>query len=509
MAVKSLFAGLEPYKLAGVQITNRELGHGSYATVLELEYMGLKCAGKKIHELLLRQGDTSYSLRRFEEECRLLSQVRHPNIVQFLGVHFQGEQTPILVMEFLPTNLTSCIEQQGILPNESSYSILHHVALGLHYLHNQTPPIIHRDLSSNNVLLTPSMTAKISDLGVARILNLTPLQVSRMTQTPGTPAYMPPEVMVANPKYDMSVDEFSYGIMMIHVFSGRWPEPQMGPVRTEPGKMTPVSEAERREVFLQAVGNHHPLMDLIMKCIDNHPQSRAHTEEIVKQLAEMVMQNQRCVIRRDVEVSNVLSKESPGRKGEKIQDSLIGLAAQSDEINLLKIAHFSEIALLKSKLRDTDAKFNLYRAENEAKVMELKSKAALDETQMENKDRILLQERKQFETQLAKEREINRRLLVENCDLQSEVDSLQHANSILQSSAVEKDSAIAKREATIKRNDLVIAAKIAALKEKDAIISGLSEQLTKAREFLATNQSVSETVAAAYSLHDCNNISDV
>ena len=56
------------------------------------------------------------------------------------------------------------------------------------------------------------MTAKISDLGVARILNLTPLQVSRMTQTPGIPAYMPPEVMVANPKYDTSVDEFSYGI---------------------------------------------------------------------------------------------------------------------------------------------------------------------------------------------------------------------------------------------------------------------------------------------------------
>ena len=283
MAVRPLFAGFEAYKLAGVHVTNEELGHGSYATVLELEYMGLKCAGKKIHELLLRQGDTSYTVCRFEEECRLLSQVRHPHIVQFLGVHFQeGVLTPILVMEFLPTNLTSCIEQYSILPKGFSYSILHHVALGLHYLHNQTPPIIHRDLSSNNILLTPNMTAKISDLGVARILNLSPLQISRMTQTPGTPAYMPPEVMVANPKYDMSVDEFSYGILMIHIFSGRWPEPQVGQVHTEPGKMIPVSEAERREVFLQAIGNDHPLMDIIMKCISNHPQSRAHTEEIVK-----------------------------------------------------------------------------------------------------------------------------------------------------------------------------------------------------------------------------------
>ena len=148
--------------------------------------MGLKCAGKKIHELLLEQGDANYIVHRFEEECCLLSQIRHPNIVQFLGVCFQqGVRAPVLVMELLPTNLTFC--RSAIL------YILHDVALGLCYLHSQTPPII---LSSNNVLLTPNMTAKISDLGVARILNLTPLQVSRMTQTPGTPAYMPPEVMV-------------------------------------------------------------------------------------------------------------------------------------------------------------------------------------------------------------------------------------------------------------------------------------------------------------------------
>ena len=179
MAVRTPFIKFVPYMLKGVTVTSRVLGHGSYATVLELEYMGLKCAGKKIHELLLEQGGASYSVRRFEEECHLLSQVRHPNIVQFLGVHFQqGVPAPILVMEFLPTNLTSCIEQYGILPKEISYSILHDLALGLCYLHSQTPPIIHRDLSSNNVLLTSNMTAKISDLGVARILNFTPLQVS-------------------------------------------------------------------------------------------------------------------------------------------------------------------------------------------------------------------------------------------------------------------------------------------------------------------------------------------
>ena len=331
--------------MVGVQVTNQELGHGSYATVLELEYLGLKCAGKKIHDILLRQGDMSYSVQRFEMECRLLSQVRHPNIVQFLGVYFQqGMRAPILVMEFLPTNLTSCIEKYGIFPKEHCYSILHDVALGLHYLHNQTPPIIHRDLSSNNVLLTPNMTAKISDLGVARIFNLNPLQISRMTQTPGTPAYMPPEVMVANPVYTASVDEFSYGILMIHLLSGRWPEPQVGQVRTEHGKMIPVSEAERREVFLRAIGNDHPLMDLILRCVNNDPEERVHTDVIVERLADLRLQfplvfanqleMQAEIVVRDVSLSEKESKLKTMVTALKEKDSTI--SKMRDQLTRMK-----------------------------------------------------------------------------------------------------------------------------------------------------------------------------
>ena len=89
----ALKARLDKHMLIGVTVTNQVLGHGSYATVLEVKYMGLKCAGKKIHELLIRQGDSSYPVCRFEEECHLLSQVHHPNIVQFLV--------------FIPTNSAS------------------------------------------------------------------------------------------------------------------------------------------------------------------------------------------------------------------------------------------------------------------------------------------------------------------------------------------------------------------------------------------------------------------
>lgn len=296
--------GLDSFKLTGIELTERELGTGSYASVFEVKYLGLKCAGKKIHELLLRQGGgVTYAVRRFDEECRLLSQLRHPNIVQFLGVYTErGMQAPILVMEFLPTNLTSCVETHlapcvdgrhtNIHP-EISYSILHDVALGLNYLHNQVPPIVHRDLSSNNVLLTSNMKAKISDLGVAKMLDLSPLQVSRVafnTHTPGTPAYMPPEAMISNPMYDVSIDVFSFGVMIIHVFSGKWPEPQGGQIRIERGKMIPVSEAERREVYLRVVGNKHPLMNLILRCIDNDFQARPKIRNVISRLSSLVEQ---------------------------------------------------------------------------------------------------------------------------------------------------------------------------------------------------------------------------
>ena len=102
---------------------------------------------------------------------------------------------------------------------------------------------------------------------------------------------MPTEVMVANLRYDASVDEFSYGILMIHMFSRQWPEPQIGQVCTEPNDgMIPVSEAERHEEFPLAVGSDHPLMDLIRKCIHNHLKSRADANEIGRKLAKMVLQ---------------------------------------------------------------------------------------------------------------------------------------------------------------------------------------------------------------------------
>ena len=245
--------------------------------------------------------------------------------------------------------------------------------------------------------------------------------MSHLTQTPGIPAYMPPEVMVANPRYDTSVDEFSYGILMIHIFSHQWPEPQIGQVRTEPGgRMIPVSEAERREKFLLAIGNNHPLMDLILKCIYNHPKSRAHAREIGKELANMVLQfpasfANRLEMMKQIEADRKEKRaltEEGNRKDRIIQKKEDEIALnreelqdekkqQIEEINRLKVAYTSEMEQLRLQVRDLNTQCQLLQAEIKAEIIELKSKAEALENLVGNGDNTLFE----FETQLAKERQ--------------------------------------------------------------------------------------------------------
>ena len=91
---------------------------------------------------------------------------------------------------------------------ETKLFILHDVSLGLSYLHGHHPAIIHRDLSSNNVLLTRNLTAKIGDLGMAKMIRASKQTKSRFTRAPGTVDFMPPEALVEDPDYGTPVDVF-------------------------------------------------------------------------------------------------------------------------------------------------------------------------------------------------------------------------------------------------------------------------------------------------------------
>ena len=286
---------LSPYVLNGVEDLDEVIGHGSYAIVKKLKFRGLECVGKKMHDILYINATPQQRqdmLTRFLEECELLSRLHHPCIVQFMGVHFdRGSPLPVLVMERLHSTLALAIDRYGVLPNQICYDVLCDVTLGLRYLHEHSPPIIHRDLSANNVLLTPHMSGKISDLGVAKILNLTPAEISQLvhTKAPGTPCYMPPEALTTRPKYDIKIDIYSIGVMAIHVFCGEWPFPTdaFQPDPQNPDNLVPVTEVERRAEFLCKIGDDHPLVPLMRLCLSNNPRLRPVASQIHERLVQI------------------------------------------------------------------------------------------------------------------------------------------------------------------------------------------------------------------------------
>ena len=184
---------------------------------MQIEVNGQVCAGKMIHETLL--GFDPYNghamsrpfVSKYVQECHLMSELRHPNIVQFMGVCFlPNSQLPVLVMEKLEDNVDNLIERVSNIPLVLKLSLLEDVAKGLVYLHHHVPPIIHRDLTARNVLLTSNFDAKITDFGNSRIIRRH-LFSGYLTQAPGTLVYMAPEALSHHGSYGPSLDIFSFG----------------------------------------------------------------------------------------------------------------------------------------------------------------------------------------------------------------------------------------------------------------------------------------------------------
>jgi len=152
-------------------------------------------------------------IEKYRRECQLMARLQHPNVTQFLGLCLLEESTlPLLVMEKLEMSVDDLLEYSSCLPLPIKVSILTDTCKGLNYLHSEDSPVIHRDLTARNVLLTSSLMAKITDLGNSRIVDLKPGQLAMtLTKTPGTAVYMAPEALGDSNKYGTALDVFSFG----------------------------------------------------------------------------------------------------------------------------------------------------------------------------------------------------------------------------------------------------------------------------------------------------------
>ena len=271
---------------------SQPLGHGSYGAVYKAKCDQLPCAAKVLHPTILDPMDPGAGriMDRFRQECSFLESIRHPNIVQYLGMSTDPEsRLPVLLMELLDESLTKMLERsQQPLACHIQVDICHDVALAVAYLHSND--IIHRDLSSNNVLMIAGRRAKVTDFGMSKLSRAAP-NMTPLTVCPGTLAYMPPEALREPPQYTKGLDCFSEGVMMIQVCTRLWPEPGPRTQIIEDSRYpmgfveTPVAESERRKNHTDLIDPTHPLLPIAMDCLKYRENERPSSEELCQRLA--------------------------------------------------------------------------------------------------------------------------------------------------------------------------------------------------------------------------------
>ena len=222
--------------------------------------------------------------------------LHHPNIVQCKGVSLLTDQPlPVLLMERLMSSLHDYLlhSDNSNLTLERKVFILHDTASGLHYLHSQTPAIIHRDLTAKNVLLDSELRAKISDFGNSRIMDLDPEATPEtLTSLPGTLEYIPPEAQGGSVAYDPSLDVFSFGHLSLFTVTQTPVRPLLPPSYYDANGLHVCSEVNRRARFVEAAKQLLPkncsLVAVIKRCLHNKPAQRPNTRELLTRLQRMI-----------------------------------------------------------------------------------------------------------------------------------------------------------------------------------------------------------------------------
>ena len=297
-ATQFAYNNIELYK-------SESLGSGSYGGVCKAKCDGLLCAAKIMHPTLfdLRDPGTASYLRKFREECHLLSLARHPNVVQYLGIYTDPDtRLPVLLMELCDESLTSFLERSpGPLSYHVQVNICHDIALALVYLHSNG--LLHRDLTGNNILIISGTRAKITDFGMSKLATVNP-RMTALTLCPGNRLYMAPEALDEAKSYTAKLDIFSFGVIVIQILTRLFPNPT-DRFRTKSSKdevsdeeeegsevRQVVPEMERRAAHLQLIPDTHSLKPIALQCLKKKERLRPSALELSERFSELKISSQ-------------------------------------------------------------------------------------------------------------------------------------------------------------------------------------------------------------------------
>ncbi len=384
--------GKQQFSFAVVQLLEREseiLGSGSYGTVCKAKCDEIICAAKKLYPALFQVDpiepgrEHTHPLRRFEAECYLLKNIDHPNIVQYLGTYRDPDtNAPVLLMELMDESLTHFLESSpGDIPYHIQVNLSYDIAQALAFLHSNG--IIHRDLSSNNVLLLAGSRAKVTDFGMSKWIDT---RRAQMTKCPGTPAFMPPEALDEPPVYTEKLDNFSLGVIIVQINTRLFPNPTDRfadrelvdpnfPTEKIRAKVT-VPEVERRQAHISRINGTDSLLPIALECLKNEEFERPTSKELCQllgSLKETPIYQQSCaednIRAKDEKIKT--TNQDLATKIHQLQENVEELDIQKDslrkkdmEIERLTL-QLNEVAECESRTRDLGTQVQSYEQEIE------------------------------------------------------------------------------------------------------------------------------------------------
>eukprot|EP01119_Soliformovum_irregulare_P013308 TRINITY_DN3526_c0_g1_i1.p1 TRINITY_DN3526_c0_g1~~TRINITY_DN3526_c0_g1_i1.p1 ORF type:complete len:1045 (-),score=343.24 TRINITY_DN3526_c0_g1_i1:27-3161(-) len=201
-----------------------ELGKGSYGSV----YQAIHLPTQREVALKVLKLDVLTDIKELKAEISLLAKINCPQIVKYYGSYIKS-RTLWISMEYCDAGsaLDMLVQLKKPFREIEIATLVQQVLLGLDYLHTMSPPTIHRDIKSGNILLTSKGQVKLADFGVAT--QLTDTLAKKNTQI-GSPFWMAPEIIQESP-YGTKVDIWSLGITAIELAQLKPPHWEHGSIR--------------------------------------------------------------------------------------------------------------------------------------------------------------------------------------------------------------------------------------------------------------------------------------
>eukprot|EP00811_Abedinium_folium_P034198 NODE_709_length_2814_cov_7.376628.p1 GENE.NODE_709_length_2814_cov_7.376628~~NODE_709_length_2814_cov_7.376628.p1 ORF type:complete len:764 (+),score=257.04 NODE_709_length_2814_cov_7.376628:164-2455(+) len=204
------------------------LGTGGFGAVHQGRYRGEEVAIKKLHTT---DGViTPAQVEEFRKEVANLQALRHPRLVRFVGAAYVAPSVCI-VTEFMPNgSLYNLLHQRKqVLTPQQRHQIVSHIAEGVGFLHGRTPPFVHRDLKSLNVVMDYNLGAKLCDFGLTQSMEKT--HITRKDNEGGSPRYMAPELFDSKGRITEKVDVWALGCLAAEIFSSRLPHEECSTIQ--------------------------------------------------------------------------------------------------------------------------------------------------------------------------------------------------------------------------------------------------------------------------------------